>query len=156
MNAEQTHRRRNGVLPPGILIAAAVLIVFSMAAVYYSRVTGYGRTALQGAQPYKILQLRFEDMPNGGVEVRDATRGDVIYVVEPGAGGFLRATLRTFAQARKNEDKSASTPFRLTRWTDGTMSLDDPVTGRNVGLDAFGPTNAGAFAKLFTGREETK
>jgi putative photosynthetic complex assembly protein len=156
MNAEQTQRRPQGVLPPWILIAAALLITFAMAAAYYSRVTGFGRVSLQGAQPYKVLLLRFEDMPNGGVGVRDAERGDVIFLVEPGKGGFMRATLRTMAQARKRDDIGSATPFRLTRWTDGTLTLADPTTGRSIGLDAFGPDNAGAFAQLFTNREETK
>jgi putative photosynthetic complex assembly protein len=156
MDAAQTHRRPSGFFPPFILIAAAALIIFAMAATYYSRVTGLGRVSLQGAQPYKILQLRFDDMPNGGVAVKDAERGDVIYVVEPGKGGFLRATLRTFANARRRDDIGSGTPFRLTRWTDGTLSLEDPTTGRRIGLDAFGPDNVGVFGQLFTRREEIK
>jgi putative photosynthetic complex assembly protein len=156
MNAERTRPRQPGFLPTWLLIAAAVMIFISIAAAAYSRYTGYGRVSLQGAQPYKTLQLRFEDMPNGGVGVRDAERGDVIYVVEPGKGGFLRATLRTFAQARRRDDIGSGTPFRLTRWTDGTLSLEDPTTGRGIGLDAFGPDNAGVFAQLFTRREEIK
>ena len=156
MNAEQTQPRRPGFLPPWLLIAAAVMIVVTVAAASYSRLTGYGRVSLQGAQPYRILQLRFDDMPNGSVEVKDAERGDVIYVVEPGKGGFLRATLRTFANARRRDDIASGTPFRLTRWTDGTLSLEDPTTGRGIGLDAFGPDNAGVFAQLFTRREEIK
>ncbi len=155
MNASQTQRRHSGV-PLGILLAAAALISFAMATAYFSRVTGVGRVALEGAQPYKTLQLRFEDMPDHGVAVRDAERGDVFYVIEPGKGGFLRATLRTLAQARIRDAISAETPFRLTRWSDGTLSLDDPKTDRSIGLDAFGPDNAGAFAQLFAKREEAK
>ncbi len=37
----------------------------------------------------------------------------------------------------------AETPFRLTRWSDGRLSLDDPATDRHVDLEAFGPTNVG-------------
>jgi putative photosynthetic complex assembly protein len=155
MNVAQQQRPRDGV-PLGVLIAAAALICFAIAASLYSRTTGVGRVALHGAQPFKVLQLRFEDMPNGGVDVWDAERGDVIYVVEPGKGGFMRATLRTLAQARMRDNQGAATPFRLTRWTDGTISLDDPMTGRALELDAFGPDNAGLFAQLFTRREETK
>ena len=39
-------------------------------------------------------------------------------------------------------------PFRLTRWSDGRLSLDDPATGRRIELDAFGPTNTAVFAHL--------
>ena len=155
MSAAQTHRPHQG-LPPAILFAAAAMLVFAIAASLYSRTFGVGRVALQGATAYQVLQLRFDDMANGGVEVRDAERGDVLYVVNPGEGGFLRATLRTLAHARMRDDIGRATPFRLTRWSDGAMTLDDPTTGRSVGLDAFGPTNAGVFAQMFKTREESK
>jgi putative photosynthetic complex assembly protein len=102
------------------------------------------------------LHLRFEDQADGSVAVRDADRGDIIHVVKPGVEGFIRATVRTLAQARKREDLDGATPFQLTRWSDGTLSLDDPQTGRDVGLDAFGPTNAGAFANLIQDREDIR
>jgi putative photosynthetic complex assembly protein len=155
MSAAHGQRSHQGV-PLGVLIAAAVLLVFTVTASLYSRTSGVGRVALQGATPYQTLQLFFDDKPNGSVEIRDASRGGVIYVVEPGLGGFVRATLRTFANARKRGDIGSATPFRLIRWSDGTVSLDDPTTGRSVGLDAFGPANAGAFAQLFKKREEEK
>ena len=39
-------------------------------------------------------------------------------------------------------------PFRLTRYADGRLALDDPSTGAHVELRAFGPTNEAAFARL--------
>jgi putative photosynthetic complex assembly protein len=155
MNAAQHERPRDGV-PLGVLLAAAAMITFAIVASLYSRSSGVGRVEMQDGAPYQVLQLAFEDQPNGAVNVRDASRGDVIYVVEPGKGGFVRATLRTLAQARMRDNIGPETPFRLTRWSDGTVSLDDPTTGRAIGLDAFGADNAGAFAQLFKKREETK
>jgi putative photosynthetic complex assembly protein len=46
------------------------------------------------------------------------------------------------------------TPFRLTDWTDGRLTLEDRSTGRSVELRAFGATNAAAFARLLTARGE--
>ena len=155
MNVAQRERPRDGV-PLGILLAAAAMIGFAVAASLYSHSSGVGRVEMQDGAPYQVLQLAFDDKPNGAVDVRDASRGDVIYVVDPGKGGFLRAALRTMARARMRDDIGRETPFRLTRWSDGTVSLDDPTTGRSIGLDAFGPDNAGAFAQLFKKREETK
>ena len=155
MNAAQHERPRDGV-PLGVLLAAAAMITFAIVASLYSRSSGVGRVEMQDGAPYQVLQLAFEDQPNGAVNVRDASRGDVIYVVEPGKGGFVRATLRTLAQARMRDNIGPETPFRLTRWSDGTVSLDDPTTGRAIGLYAFGADNAGAFAQLFKKREETK
>jgi len=155
MNAAQHERPRDGV-PVGILLAAAAMISFAIALTLFSHASGVGRVEMQDGAPYQVLQLAFDDQPNGAVNVRDAARDDVIFVVEPGKGGFLRAALRTMAQARMRADIGPQTPFRLTRWTDGTVSLDDPTTGRSIGLDAFGADNAGAFAQLFKKREEIK
>jgi len=75
-----------------------------------------------------------------------------LYIVEPGIGGFIRATMRGMARERHREGIGEETPFTLTRWTDGTVSLQDSTTGRTINLDAFGPTNAEAFARLFNDR----
>jgi len=88
--------------------------------------------------------------------VHDAADGAVIYVVDPGAGGFIRATMRGMARERKRSNISEQPPFLLTRWSDGTISLVDKTTERSIDLDAFGATNAGAFAQLFTSRESGK
>ena len=155
MSAAQSHRVDAGI-PRPVLIGAALLIGFTITASFVSLKSGVGRVALEGARPYQTLQLAFDDKANGGVDVRDAERGDVLYVVQPGQGGFIRATMRTLAQARLRDDIGRATPFKLIRWSDGAMTLEDPTTGRSVGLDAFGPDNSGVFAQLFKKREETK
>ena len=65
----------------------------------------------------------------------------------------MRATLRGLAQERRRSGIGDTTPFLLTRWSDGRMSLDDATTGRDVALEAFGETNADAFTKLFVSGE---
>ena len=52
------------------------------------------------------------------------------------------------AQARLREGLSRAPPFRLTRWDNGTLSLDDVASGRRINLEAFGLGNAAAFARL--------
>ncbi len=39
-------------------------------------------------------------------------------------------------------------PFRLSAWSDGRLTLEDPATGRAVDLEAFGPTNEATFVRL--------
>ena len=62
----------------------------------------------------------------------------------------MRGVLRGLARDRRADGIGRSPPFRLTRWADGRLSLDDPATGRHVDLEVFGPTNAGAFAEILT------
>ena len=50
---------------------------------------------------------------------------------------------------RRIRGVSASTAaFELAVGADGRLTLRDPATGLTLDLLAFGPTNAGAFARL--------
>ena len=61
----------------------------------------------------------------------------------------MRGTLRGLVRERRLSGLGGQSPFVLTHWSDGSLSLDDPATGRRISLEAFGETNAGAFAQLF-------
>ena len=58
--------------------------------------------------------------------------------------GMMRSEDRgeTWSRPFRILDFDATTPFTLTRWSDGTVSLEDTTTSRRVNLDAFGPDNA--------------
>jgi putative photosynthetic complex assembly protein len=146
-----TTKPHDGV-PRGILRGAAVLIGFALLTSAVARQTDVGTLHMPAAAAVDTLALRFEDRPDGSVEVRDARDGASIYVVQPGAYGFIRSTLRGLVRERRRADFDATTPFTLTRWSDGTVSLEDATTRRRVNLDAFGPDNARAFAQLFDQR----
>jgi putative photosynthetic complex assembly protein len=148
--------RPNSGLPRGILIGAAVLIAFAIATTLFGRVSDIGTLHMPAATAVQTLSLQFEDRDDGSVAVRDAADGAVIYVVNPGVGGFIRATMRGMARERRRSNIGDQQPFLLTRWSDGTISLVDKTTERSIDLDAFGATNAGAFAQLFSSRETVK
>ena len=86
----------------------------------------------------------------------DAADGRQLYKVEPGTNGFIRATMRGLARERMRAGIGAEAPFKLTRWSNGTLSLLDETSGRRIDLDAFGPANAGAFAQFFATQEPQK
>ena len=90
----------------------------------------------------------FIDRIDGGIDVIDAKGDRRIDRLAPGEDNFMRATLRGLVRERKSRGIGAETPFRLTAREDGRLTLDDPATGRLIDLAAFGPTNAGAFARL--------
>jgi putative photosynthetic complex assembly protein len=92
--------------------------------------------------------LHFDDRASGAVLVLDARTDRLIATVEPGEGGFVRATMRGLASERKRRGISDEQPFELQRTVDGHLMLSDPATGRLVALDAFGPTNSAAFARF--------
>jgi putative photosynthetic complex assembly protein len=144
------------VLPRGALIGAAALVAFAFVAVGAGRNLGVGETHMPATQAYQILHLSFADQDDGGVTVRDAESGAVLEIVKPGTNGFLRSALRGFAHERMRDGIGPARPFTLTRWRNGTLSLQDEATGRRIDLDAFGPTQSQDFAQLFVDREVVK
>ena len=101
-------------------------------------------------------QLRFEDRSDGAVLIYDALDGRLTYTVPPGTNGFLRGVMRGLVRDRRADHIGSTPPFRLTRWADGRLSLDDPSTGRHIDLEVFGPMNAGAFAAILQSDLATK
>jgi len=146
---------QSGGMPRLILAAAGVLVAFAFIASGTARFTGMGRVHIPPASPVETLMLRFADLHDGGVAVIDADDGKTIYTVQPGANGFIRATLRGLARERMREGVGETPTFRLTHWNDGTLSLEDATIGRRIGLDAFGPTNVESFARLFAARSHS-
>jgi putative photosynthetic complex assembly protein len=134
-------------LPRGALAGAAGLIVLALAGAAYGRLSGQSATAAPPAAIVQSRDLRFTDRADGAVVITEAT-GGLVQVVAPGTNGFLRGVLRGLAQERLRQDAGAETPFVLTRWSDGRVSLTDPVTNRHVYLEAFGPSNVAPFAAL--------
>ncbi len=100
------------------------------------------------ASPAQVLQLRFEDRPDGSIAIIDYKTGKQIDAVQ-GEAGFVRGTLRGLAQERKRRGLDSGPPFELIYRADGRLTLSDTATGRLVDLESFGPNNASTFFKLF-------
>lgn len=136
--------------PRGALFGAATLISLTLLSAAAARVSGIGTTRMPDSSPVESRELRFEDRQDGAVVVSEAATDRVVEVLPPGTNGFVRGTMRGLARERRRQDVGARQPFRLTRWADGRLSLEDPSTDRRIDLGAFGPTNVGAFAALLT------
>jgi putative photosynthetic complex assembly protein len=141
--------------PRGAIIGAGALLLVAVSAATVARVADIGTTRMPEGVAYETRQLRFSDEPDGFIGVTDARLDRVVATVEPGTNGFVRGVLRGLARERKRQGIGIEPPFELIRWADGRLSLEDPTTGRRVNLEAFGPTNADAFARLLTAGEKT-
>lgn len=140
-------------VPRAVLIGAAAMIALTITLAAVSRVTGLGTSRMAESAAVESRDLRFADRPDGSISVSDATSGAIVAEVAPGTNGFLRSTLRGLARERKRQGIGAGPPFRLVRWVDGRLTLEDPAIHRVIDLAAFGPSNAGAFvAVLDAGR----
>ena len=140
--------RTAGRTSRGLVTGVGLLVGFVVLAVTVGRVESVGLTRMEPARPVQSLALRVDDAADGSLALRDADRGALVATVRPGEDNFIRATLRGFAQGRLRAGLSREVPFRLTRFDDGSLRLDDSLTGRSVDFGAFGPSNYAAFARV--------
>lgn len=132
--------------PRGPLIAVALVLLGSLSAVSAVRLSGVDiRTP--DAPAVAQRDLRFEDRPDGSIAVIDARDGRLVHSVT-GEAGFVRGTLRGLARERKRAGHGPAQAFQLIGRADGRLTLLDPVTGRLVDIESFGPLNAAPFAQL--------
>jgi putative photosynthetic complex assembly protein len=132
--------------PVAKILIAALIVVILLLTFINSR--DLNKIREPDASPVKVLQLRFEDRPDGSIAVIDYKTGKQIDAVQ-GEAGFVRGTLRGLAQERRRRGLDSGPPFELIYRADGRLTLSDTATGRLVDLESFGPTNAGTFFKLF-------
>ena len=135
-------------LPRGALIGAGALVLASLLMVGFARLTGYGPAKPPVSVVVASYDLRFEDRADGAVLIYSDATNQLVDTLKPSTNGFVRGVLRGLVRERRADHVGPTPPFRLTRWADGRLSLDDPSTGRHVDLEVFGPTNAGAFADI--------
>jgi len=129
-------------------MGAGTLVALSLTLVGAARLAGYEPAKPPPSAAIESRELRFEDRTDGAVLVYANKDDRLIDILQPGTNGFVRGVLRGLVRARRADHVGPEPPFRLTRWADGRLSLDDPATGRHVDLEVFGPTNAGAFAQI--------
>lgn len=137
------------------LVAAGLLVALTLALVAAAKLTTIGVYRAPPPQAQIIRDLRFEDRPNGSIAVFDASTNEEAAVLAEGANGFIRGVLRSFARERRANEDAITTatsgfPFRISLSADQELSIQDLATGRFIELNAFGETNAGAFAQLLT------
>lgn len=133
--------QRKPAIACGCLVASALILVL------------FGRhppvhDAIDPAAVTQAVELRFSDLADGSVVASNAATGAEIERIAPGAGGFIRVTMRSFANERKKHGLGNDVPFTLARMSDGDLLLQDRLTGRTMLLNAFGPSNEGVFAQL--------
>jgi putative photosynthetic complex assembly protein len=143
-------------LPRGALLGAGFLVISALLMVGVARLTGYGPAKPPASAVVETYDLRFEDRADGAVLIYSDATNRLVDTLQPGTNGFVRGVLRGLARERRAESIGPTAPFRLTRWADGRLSLDDPSTSRHVDLEVFGPTNAGAFADILVASSQAK
>lgn len=134
--------------PRAVLIGAGLLITFVIALAAFVRMTGVGKTTLEPAEAVVSRSLRFDDQGNGQTLVYDQGQDAVIARLHSGEDGFVYGVLRAMGRERMKVGADKQAPYLVSLREDGRLLLEDPETGYQIDLRAFGPDNAGAFSEL--------
>ena len=102
---------------------------------------------------YRISKGHYGDTPLDGQKFAFIIRsGRVMADFAPGEGGFVRGSLRALARMRMTAQVHINEPYRVIKWSNGSVSLSDTKSGQRIYLNAFGPDQVAAFEK-FLGNE---
>ncbi|MEN9316352.1 MAG: putative photosynthetic complex assembly protein PuhC [Pseudomonadota bacterium] len=135
----------DAVIPRRALLGAGGALGLCVVTIAALRLTGFSPREADGPSVDQ-RSLRFDDRPDGGIDVIDAASGTVIDRVH-GEQGFVRGTLRGLARERRRRGLGADVPLQLLARADGRLTLTDPATGQRIDLESFGPANAAVFAR---------
>lgn len=150
------HSHENTVPRPALIMAGA-LVVLSIALTATVTLGFVDREAVPAVErakasvaPVSLRELRFDDVANGNVRITDAQSGEEVMLVDQDtqSGGFIRGVIRGLARERRMHGIGAEPPFALTLWQDGSLTLHDSATGRDLELGGFGADNRAIFMGL--------
>lgn len=147
-------QERDEKIPRLLLRAIGALILFSLVAVIVGRATDTGLSLAPAAEPVETRILAFDDRPDGITVVRDHETGAEVALLDRGENGFIFGVLRGLARERALARMDEGEVFILTRWDDGRLSIEDPVTKQKFDLNSFGRDNLMAFARLLKSWED--
>ena len=160
LTAEVPESSGGGASPPRpVLLAAGTLALLTIALAAGARLSGRGHVAVPVGRVADARDFRFEDTPGGDVVVHalGAAGGErTVAVMHTGELMFVRSTLRALARGRHQNGQQDALPFRVTRYTDGRLTLDDMATRQHLELAAYGPTNAAAFGHLLDAARDSQ
>jgi putative photosynthetic complex assembly protein len=140
--------------PRAVLIGAALLIGFVILSAAMVQITGVGGTQTPLPPVVESRELVFLDDGAGTTTVRIAGEDGKLAELESGIDGFVLGVMRGMVRERKAYDVPLDAPYVISLRGGGILLFEDPQTGRQIDLRAFGPTNTAAFARLL--RAETQ
>ncbi len=104
-------------------------------------------------RPLAMRTIRFAEQGRDLVAL-DADDGTAIKSLGFERDGFVVSIVRSLDRERRRLGLPTGQPYRLTRWNNGQVLFEDPATGGQIELSAFGATNVGAFAQLLSTNAE--
>ena len=143
------HDHRESI-PKLALYSAMGIVVLAVIAAIAGRFADVGAVRVPEAAAVESRELRFERHGEGDVAVLARTGEEVARLTLDG-DGFALGVLRALERDRRLAGLPlGSANTRLTRWSDGRLSIRDLETDRQIELRGFGMDNLKAFERLLT------
>lgn len=142
----------NEVRVPGApLKAAALLVLLTVGFALLARTTGVGATREPVVPALEARSIRLHKEADGSLSVWDSAATLPYAHLTQNDHGFLLGALNGLRYKRDLAQADQEALYHLTRWQDGRVSLDDPITGIHIAVNSFGPTQVASFEVLFNG-----
>jgi putative photosynthetic complex assembly protein len=94
------------------------------------------------------VEITVLDLPDGAVGVFQTQSNAPLARFESGEGSFVRTIFRSLVRDRRVRQVSAPPQFIIRGLSDGRVIVEDPSTGSQIDLDAFGHINADQFRDM--------
>ncbi len=138
-------------IPPAIIIGGALVMAVSLLAVSSARMGVAPRQARPPSTAVAAYDFRVSPPNAEGFEtVLSARDGRAVAPLSGRGDDFLPSLVDKLRQERALKGIHSNAPFRLVRFADSRVSLEDPVTGRELNLESFGSVNEANAARLIT------
>ena len=136
-------------IPPAIIIGGALVMAVSLLAVSSARMGVAPRQTRPVDVAVASYDFRVAAPDASGIEtVLSARDGARVAPLSRRGDDFLPSLVETLRQERVLKGVSGAQPFRLLRFADGRVSLEDLATGRELNLESFGSVNEANAGRL--------
>jgi len=136
-----------GLLHPLVWVLLAMLGFWWLGA----SLAGDTQTSVQNpirGEVSSSVDITVLDLPDGAVGVFETQSNAPLAQFESGEGSFVRTIFRSLVRDRRVRQVSAPPQFILRGLSDGRVLVEDPSTGSQIELDAFGHINADQFRDM--------
>jgi len=151
LTEDEIRRIRNKAMSPPkpLLIFAAVIVVMTISmAVAWRYWLNPGDTN-GGVTVVQTQAFRFVPHGSDRLDVRLMPEDRSLTEVSGNLSSFLQGIVRSLERQRLVDQVSAmDAPFRITYWSDGRLTLEDPTTDTTIALQAYGLDNTAHVFQL--------
>lgn len=136
-------------IPPAIIIGGGLVMAVSLLIVGSARLGLAPRQLRPAASAVAAYDFRVSAPDAAGFQtVLSARDGRAVAPLSGRGDDFLPSLVDKLRQERALKGVRGDAPFRLVRFADGRVSLEDPSTGRELNLESFGSVNEADAARL--------